>query len=172
MKYSVDMIRFRFSVSYEYIKRAIDNIKLNAEVNASGDWKEYTSTKPFGYKYNIIKKVDDSSIYLGIENNKDNKQDITGVLEYNPNNINIADHKNYMDILKYSILNDNLEILSFDMAIDIKTDIKMLKFINPKRNKTTIESQKGWRITLESQDIVDIQGYMIKLKNKVKKMKY
>lgn len=143
MEYSVDMIRLRFSISHKYIKRAIRNIKWNAEVNMNNDYKEYESTKPFGYRYNITYQINDTSLYLGLENNKDDKNMKTGVMEYNPNKIKISEHKEYMDIIKWSILNDNLEILSFDIAIDIQTDIKLLKFINPKRSETIMKSSKG-----------------------------
>ena len=141
MKYSIDMIRFKFSINHQYIQRAIEKIKTQTEINLNGNFKEWTSTKPFGYRYNIVQEVDESSIYLGLQNNTDSKQELTGAMEYNPNKMELP--KDYMDILKWSILNDNLEVLSFDVAVDFKADIKTLKFINPKRSETIMKSSKG-----------------------------
>lgn len=141
----VDMIRLRMPFS-EY--RHSDYLKLIDNDIASN---YYTSLNINKYRHNWIishkdtKKNIDAKLWVGLKFNREKKNEETITFEWNPNKLSFKEITNLgiRKLLQYAIKHDNLEIMSFDINMDIPSNIDNFIIYNTKQGDGHLRNRAG-----------------------------
>lgn len=146
IEYKVDMIRFRLPFIDKIMQIWFDWLNFDEAV------EYWESHKINSYRHNWkIKVTTETSIYMGLQQNSENNSDRTLVIEFNPNKIDISKVENntFNRLLNFGFKSrrdedlEKLDVLNFDIAIDISRAIDCLKFRNTKQIEGYIKSSLG-----------------------------
>ena len=130
------MLRFTVPYKEKYFKLLFDQLHFIQDI------KYWESLKFNAYKYNWTIPEGESTIYLGAIFNSGDKKIPKVVIEYNPNKIKITNPL-IKQLIYYGLINQTLNIKSFDLAVDYKIDIDNVYMRSTKKQESYIKSDKG-----------------------------
>ena len=138
-EYSVDMVKFRYRIfnkRFESFFQKYNNLYGNVET-----WEDNRIGK---CKYNFsIKQGIDKSFWVGFKlnsPNRDNKKKSYMYLRYNPNKVKVKDE--LKEILEEFFIGRDFEIVSADIAIDLKNISMKSDIFIDKDMKNTIKDHR------------------------------
>ena len=141
LTYSVDMVRLRLKMSCLYSQKFLD--ALSNRENDIGIYDYYQSFKLWQYRHLFNIKMGTSSVTLGLQKNDDKRiESIDGYLEFNPNKVAACKEfdRLFWIVWEYT---DSIELIRWDLAIDIPCKRSDLSLNKDQRIYTYMESPKG-----------------------------
>lgn len=145
---SLDMLSILFKFKHHMINRFEMLITVSQVTENIEYWKSLSFKQ---YRHNFRIKYNESAMYIGVAHNSSNdKMEISGKIEYNPNKVDIKElEKHYKIITDILGCRNTFQIQSFDVAIDYD-NLSMKNFKVDKLGLTSkeIESPTGHSITL------------------------